>query len=380
MVERGVTVQIADLRPHPGNYNTHPRKQLKLLRQSLAQFGQVRDIVVWQSYIVAGHGVVAAARELGWTELSAIRLPDDWTEEFVLAYLATDNETAKLSVPDSAQLRALVNGVSDEKLRQLAAGGETRLRKLLEANGYDGEDIEVEPGRAAALREELGVESGQLWTFETESGTSSLYVGPAEQARIACDLAIYDPPFDLSAAQQENALAWSSWRKALLMGLAPSMPLVARNDFLHWWIWDAGMARFGGQGYKPMSGCAIMLAFGEKEMWYEEQGLAVLDHYELDHYGWPVQVVKIQDHLANRAYKHEKPAALWDYAVALYSTTGDVVGDPFAGSGSVAAACVRLKRRYRGAEIEPERAALSLQRVREMGLEPRPAGTLPGHP
>lgn len=242
------------------------------------------------------------------------------------------------------------------------------------------EDHEVDPDRAAELVESWGVDVGQTWLFDIENGgESSLYVGPAELARIRCDLAVYDPPFDWNSRQQENALSWTAWRKSLLLGLASCMPLVERQDFLHWWVWDSGIARFGGQGYKPMSACAVALVFGEKPLWYEKQALGVLDSYGIEHYDWPMQVVKIQDSLQKRTYKHEKPPALWDYIVALYSTTGDVIGDPFAGSGSVAAACVRLGRAYRGAEIEPRQAALTLQRLCDMGLTPHLAETQPDH-
>jgi hypothetical protein len=249
-----------------------------------------------------------------------------------------------------------------------------------EKEPHSTDDPAVDYDRAETLRDEWGVSVGQTWVFEIpDAGESTLFVGPAESAHLVCDLAIYDPPFEWTARQQENALSWTSWRKALLMGLVPCMPLSERADFLHWWVWDSGMARFGGRGYKPMSGCALMLAFGEKQGWYETPALAVLDAYGVEHFEWPTQVVHIQDHLANRQ-GYEKPAALWDYAIALYSTAGDVVGDPFAGSGSVAAACKRLKRRYRGAEIEPTCVALSLQRLRDMGLEPHLAETPPDRP
>lgn len=179
-IERGVAVQLAELTPHPRNYNAHPPEQVEELRRSLRTFGQVRDVVTWQQYVIAGHGVAEAARAEGWTEISATRLPDDWPEERVLAYLAADNETARLSRPDEAQLAALLNAVSDEKLRSMAAGGEARLRELLQR-------------RAATAADEAHVE--QMLDGNVKTG-QSLWGGTGATVRIVLavleDLPIFE--------------------------------------------------------------------------------------------------------------------------------------------------------------------------------------------
>ena len=64
-------VALADIAPHERNYNRHPADQVKRIAASLRKFGQVRSIVVWRSTILAGHGVVEAARSLGWKEIAA---------------------------------------------------------------------------------------------------------------------------------------------------------------------------------------------------------------------------------------------------------------------------------------------------------------------
>lgn len=180
-IERGAMVRLAELTPHPKNYNAHPPEQVEELRRSLRTFGQVRDVVTWQQYVIAGHGVAEAARAEGWTEISATRLPDDWPEERVLAYLATDNETARLSRPDEAQLAALLNAVSDEKLRSMAAGGEARLRELLQR-------------RAATATDEAHVE--QMLDGNVKQTGQSLRGGTGATVRIVLavleDLSIFE--------------------------------------------------------------------------------------------------------------------------------------------------------------------------------------------
>lgn len=230
-------------------------------------------------------------------------------------------------------------------------------------------NVEPQIDKGPELRQKYGVEVGQIWQL----GEHKLYCGPAEQAKIQCKFAIYDPPFDWSWQQQDNALIWVKWDTALLMGLHYCMPLVQRSDFCHWWIWDSGMARFGGRGYKPMSGCAICLLFGNNRNWYEQQALSALDRGDIEHYNFPTQVVHIQDNLTNRTeLGYGKPYPLYDYIISLYSTSDDLIGDPFAGSGGFLIACENLGRKWHGSEIEPCNVAIILQRfVDTFGIEPQ---------
>ena len=113
-----------------------------------------------------------------------------------------------------------------------------------------------------------------------------------------------------------------------------------------------------------------MLAFGDKAMWYEPAAMSVLEQYGIEHYDWPIQIVKIQDALALREFgPRQKPLSLYEYCVALYSEAGMTVIDPFAGSGSVLVACERMGREYHGSEVDPSQSALLLERADGMGLD-----------
>ena len=60
-------VKIEELIPHPKNPNTHPQSQIKILAQNIRYHGWRHPIVVSKlsGYIVAGHGRLEAAKELG---------------------------------------------------------------------------------------------------------------------------------------------------------------------------------------------------------------------------------------------------------------------------------------------------------------------------
>jgi modification methylase len=57
------------------------------------------------------------------------------------------------------------------------------------------------------------------------------------------------------------------------------------------------------------------------------------------------------------------PEALAERVIRLFSYVGDVVLDPFAGSGTTCAVAARHQRRYVGYEIAPEYCKLADQRI-----------------
>jgi site-specific DNA-methyltransferase (adenine-specific) len=59
----------------------------------------------------------------------------------------------------------------------------------------------------------------------------------------------------------------------------------------------------------------------------------------------------------------QKPVDLMRWLVASYTNPGDIVFDPFAGSGSTGVACAALGREFVGCEIDPTYHALAQQRV-----------------
>jgi len=144
--------KLADIRPHPENYNRHSPEQVKLLKASLEKYGQTKPVVLWRNaefngqngipgdkwLSLAGEGLCEAAMQLGWQEVWG----NDRSDLSVLearAYLAVDNETARQADPDIDALSQLLAAVhaEDEPLAALAAGGEDELRRLLEMAGQE---------------------------------------------------------------------------------------------------------------------------------------------------------------------------------------------------------------------------------------------------
>jgi len=76
----------------------------------------------------------------------------------------------------------------------------------------------------------------------------------------------------------------------------------------------------------------------------------------------------------HRGYPAEKPPAVSEVLIAQSTAPGDVVADPFMGSGSVGVAALRLGRRFRGSDINPEAVRLSADRLRTYGDGRAPDG------
>ena len=58
-----------------------------------------------------------------------------------------------------------------------------------------------------------------------------------------------------------------------------------------------------------------------------------------------------------------KPIKLFSYLISLVSRPGDVVLDPFIGSGTTAIAAQMLKRNWVGIELNPEYVKIANARI-----------------
>lgn len=107
-----ITIKLSDYKPHPQNPNTHPDHQLDELGDSLGQFGQFKNVVVWNGYYLAGHGLVEAASRKGLTTLEAVdvsHLPEEKAKSLMVA----DNRLPELAIMDDEMLTNLLKEFDD---------------------------------------------------------------------------------------------------------------------------------------------------------------------------------------------------------------------------------------------------------------------------
>lgn len=119
-------VKLSDLTPDPRNARKHNERNLDMIGKSLDDYGPARSIVIDEKgVILAGNGVVEAARKRGMTRLKTVEVDDDeiigvvkrnLTPKQKLELALFDNRTSETSEWDSAVIAALADEVDLEAL------------------------------------------------------------------------------------------------------------------------------------------------------------------------------------------------------------------------------------------------------------------------
>lgn len=78
---------------------------------------------------------------------------------------------------------------------------------------------------------------------------------------------------------------------------------------------------------------------------------------------YPTNVLKLPTETSNQNHSAVYPEALPEWFIRLLTKEGDLVLDPFLGSGTTAAAALRLKRKYVGIEKDPEYCRIAKARI-----------------
>ena len=66
-----------------------------------------------------------------------------------------------------------------------------------------------------------------------------------------------------------------------------------------------------------------------------------------------------------RLHPTQKPIALMEWCIKLFTNEGDTILDPFMGSGTTGVACARLNRNFIGIEINPQYFEIAQRRIAE---------------
>lgn len=403
-------IALADYQPHPRNYNRHPATQIERIATSLRKFGQVRSVVVWRNYFLAGHGVREAALSLGWESLRADVLPDEYPEALALAYVAADNELGRLSDPDQEQLAAILSEAKafDAELLQAIGYDDQEFDKLLAevggVGGGAGGDAEPQVDRAEELRQQWGVALGQLWRLPSRDGKGEhrLICGDCTDAATVARvmggekavLMVTDPPYGV-----EYDPAWrnEAAEKGLISYAARSVGTVANDDRVDWsdayklvaaqvaYVWHADrhasdvQTSIEAAGYQIV--CQIIWA---KPVFAISRGDY---HWQHEPCWYAVKKGKTHNWQGSRSestlwsigrgipeksgHGTEKPIERMAKPIENNTATGDIVCDPFVGSGTTLIACENLSRYCRAVELSPGYVAVTLQRYADaFGIQP----------
>ena len=311
--------------------------------------------------IIAGHGHLLAARQLGLKEVPVIVL-DHLTETQKRAYIVADNQLA------------LNAGWNDELLHlELVALQQEDFN--IDLLGFDSDELAQ---LLAAQDAAEGLTDEDAIPALPETPISATADGDA------ADLIFTDPPYNvdyegytddklkirgdrMSDADFKEFLEAafrsfrsvikpgaslylchsSSWQREFQNALEAAgfevrcQIIWAKNTF----AWGFGRYKFQ---HEPLFYCHVA---GQKDPWYGDKSQSTL---------W-----EEKKPAANRIHPTAKPVELIERALLNSSKAGDVVADLFGGSGSSLIACERRNRKARLMEIDPKYADCIVRRCQE---------------
>ena len=152
-------VPISELTPHARNFRAHPERQIAELQASLREYGWARNVVISSdNVILAGHGIVEAARRNGHTSIPVYRLGLRGDDPKAEKFLVLENTVSRLAEDDSEQLAALLADI------QRTEG--------LQGTGYD--DAALDALIAGLQAEEFDASSVPVREFDENIDTSGI--------------------------------------------------------------------------------------------------------------------------------------------------------------------------------------------------------------
>ena len=388
--------KIQSLRPYPGNARTHSKKQVRQIASSIQRFGFTNPVLISDDdEIIAGHGRVIAAKELGLATVPTLKLSHLSPAER-RAYVLADNKLALNAGWDNEtlaiELQALIDIDFDLSLTGFSlAEVDLVLDQAGESNPEEVAPADVVPEPPSSTVSRLG----DLWLL----GRHRLLCGDARSAadyRLLLgeekpDLIFTDPPYNVridgnvcglgSVRHREFAMASGEMSReqftAFLTQTLSNMASVCRDgaiafvcmDWRHMSeLLEAGASAFtelknlcvwnktnGGMGTFYRSKHELIFVFKVGTGPHTNSfGLGETGRYRTnvwDHAGVSSMTATRSEEL--EMHPTVKPTALVADALRDCTKRGEVVLDAFGGSGTTLIAAETCGRRARVIEYDP---------------------------
>jgi site-specific DNA-methyltransferase (adenine-specific) len=359
----------------------NPRRgDVAAIAASMRANGQFRPLVVNRATmeVLAGNHTLLAARELGMAELAVylISVSEAQARRIALA----DNRTSDLAGYDEGELARLLAELAAEDPEGLVGTGfsQADLGALLDAAGAAGV---LEDGEAPPLPAVPRTRVGELIAL----GQHRLLCGDARDPGVherllageQAGLLVTDPPYGVSyrgktpqrlALQNDAAGELEGLLAAVFAAVDPRLAPAAALYVFHpagahaRLFWEAFLA----QGWLVRQGLVWVkdaLVLGHADYHYRHEPILYgfkpgSGRLGRGGSGWngdskQTSVFELPRPRASREHPTMKPVELLGGFIRNSSLRGELVLDPFAGSGSTLLACEQLGRRARLVELDP---------------------------
>jgi DNA modification methylase len=392
-------VKASELSPHPLNWRKHPTKQTRALKAALEEIGQVGVLLARETseglQLIDGHCRAELDAEQEW-RVAVL----DVDEKEAKKILATFDPISALAMTDEDKITSLLKSIEDR-----TEGLEDALHKKYLDNIVGPETAEPQIDRADALRKKWKVERGQMWKLgehrllcgDSSVGDNLKRLFGSERANIL----ITDPPYGVSYASKNEFLNSVGRGNSIQKPIAGDHQTPEQMSVFWIAAFTAlrGMLVPGAAYYVtgPQGGDLLLLLLALREsgyplrhmlIWVKNNHVLGRCDYHYKHepicYGWVDGIHKFyggssqfstwEINKPNSSPLHPtmKPVELYIKAMENSSRVGDIVAEPFCGSGTSILASEQLGRRCRAMEIDPGYVAVTLQRYKDaFGEEPK---------
>ena len=384
--ERIETWPLAKLQPYAKNAKVHGADQVAKIAASMAEFGwTVPCLVAEDGELIAGHGRVLAAIQLGLTEAPVIVL-GHLSEAQRRAYRIADNKLTELGGWDEALLSAeLQDLLTEDYDLSLIGFDDGELEALLnvstepEAGPREGEDDVPETPEAPISR------VGDLWVL----GNHRLLCG---DSTVATDverllgtvrplLMVTDPPYGVEYDP--------SWRNQAGAAKTKRTGKVLNDDRADWreawalfpgdvaYVWHGALhaatvaesletAGFTIRSQIVWAKDRLVLSRGDYHWQHEPCWYAVKKtgkgHWAGDRKQTTLWQIANRDQDADTVHGTQKPVECMRRPILNNSSPGQAVYEPFMGSGTTLIAAETTGRVCLGIELNPAYVDVAVQR------------------
>jgi DNA modification methylase len=394
---------VADLKPYPRNARTHSRKQVKQIAAAIKEFGFTNPVLIDENdQIIAGHGRVAAAKLLGLAQVPTLQL-SHLSPSQKRAYILADNRLAEKAGWDKEILAVELQGLLDDGFEVVLTGFEVPevdvvLDMTAEAKSDRHGDDDI-PAVGPTVSQ-----AGNLWRLGNhrllcgnalESGCYGTLLGGAKAA-----LVITDPPYNVAINGHVGGKGQIQHRdfemgcgemtsSAFTTFLTTTFGHLAANSAdgsIHYTFMDwrhmQEMLEAGHAVYSELKNlCVWNKTNGGMGSFYRSKHELVfvwksgtashLNNFELGQHGR--NRTNVWDYAGVNSFRSErmdelqmhptvKPAGMIADAIRDCSKRGDLVLDPFCGSGTILIAAERTGRKARALEIDPAYVDVAIRR------------------
>jgi DNA modification methylase len=386
-------LEALSLKPIATNPRRHSRDNVAKIARSIQTYGWTTPVLITDALeVIAGHGRLLAAKQLGQDQIPCIRL-SHLTPELVEAYRIADNRLALDSEWDDQLLTEAIRRLSTDPGFDLGLTGfdqdEIEDFLFIPGTGLTGEDDVPEP------EAEVVAALGDIWQLGDHRLMCGDCTSPVAVSRLlegaAPVIMVTDPPYGVQYDATWRRTAGINHNRVSIRENAP----VLNDDRADWreawalfhgpiaYVWHSGI-----HGPRVAESLLVTgLELRSQIVWVKDRITIGRGHYHWQHEGcwyavrrgstahweggrdqstvWEFKNLNFasdEPEDTTEGHSTQKPAECMRRPLLNHTRQGELAYDPFMGSGTTLIAAESTGRRAYGLEINPGYVDITLRR------------------